>query len=70
MQTHLDVWYEIQWSTIGEDDWYSANTSADTIESARVKLAEHVEPKPGRAPLTTIEFRIVKVTRTEETLNA
>lgn len=59
MRNITEFWYEIQYSTRGEDDWYSANTSADTIEGARRKLAEF-KPSP------TMEFRIVNVTRTEE----
>lgn len=54
-----EIWYEIQYSIHGEDDWFSANTSADTIESARKRLTEF-----GTRP--TIDFRIVKVSRIEE----
>lgn len=54
------TWYEIQYSPRGEDDWFSFDGSYDTIESARKKLATR------DTHASAFEFRIVKVTRTEE----
>lgn len=62
MITDTQVWYEIQYTTRGENDWFSQGKQSDTADAAREYLA-------GRRPMASLEYRIVKVTRTEETLD-
>ncbi len=59
MTPHTTVWYEIQYSVHGADDWFTTKATADTQEAARVKL----DAFPVRQ---SVEYRVVKVTRVEE----
>lgn len=53
----LEIWYEIQWSYRGADDWFSTASTADSIEGARKNLL-------GRTP--DFDYRIVKYSLSEE----
>ena len=43
-----EIWYEIEYSVRGANDWFSANASADTIEKIRQKLAEMAAHESGQ----------------------
>lgn len=60
---YSETWYELQSSQRGANDWFSINESADTLEAAFQKLA-------NRTHYPQFEYRIVKVTRTEEPCNS
>jgi hypothetical protein len=58
---HTEVWYEIQYSPKGENDWFASGMAArsDTIEGARKQL-RYCQAK------WLHDYRIVKKTLTEE----
>ena len=60
---HTEVWYELQWSVKGTDDWFTTASAADTRESAKSKLTEY---KLNGSP--DLDYRIIKKTLTEEPL--
>ncbi len=61
MTPHTEVWYEIQYSFAGEDDWFASGMESDSLAGARKKIAA-IPVRVG------IEHRVVKVTRSEETI--
>lgn len=61
IDSYTEVWFEIQWSKQGADDWFSASgTSADSIDSARERLAHCIKHN------AEFDFRIIKKTLAEE----
>ncbi len=57
----LETWYEIQYSLIGADDWYSSGKTLESERSARVHLSEMWHSNEH-------EYRIAKKTVTEEVM--
>ncbi len=54
-----ETWFEIQYSKISEDDWYSCGGTFESIENAQLRLIEMYQP-------TSYKYRIAKKTLTEE----
>lgn len=59
------TWYEIQYSHKDANDWYATNNHADTIETAKNKIANIKSVRVNDA----FEYRIVRKTLIEETVN-
>lgn len=62
METNKEVWFEIQYSGQGADDWFSNGETYDKIESAQREMAELKQ----RRELQNFEYRIVRKTLVEE----
>ena len=56
-----EVWFEIQYSRKGQDDWYASSWNADTLEAARTRTKE-------QSAHDGFDTRIVKITTTYEIL--
>jgi len=56
-----EIWYEIEYSVRGANDWFSSSTSADAVYGIQRKLAEMTAQE-------CLEFRAVKKTLTTEVL--
>lgn len=59
IDTYTEIWYEIQLSAPGTDDWFTSTETADTESSIRTKQALMVAVTDG-------DTRIVKKTLIEE----
>jgi hypothetical protein len=65
---HVEVWYELEYSSPGADDWFSSNDKADTSHSIAEKLVmlqrsnKSVEWRAVRKILTT---DVLEITSTD-----
>ena len=55
------VWYAIEYSLAGADDWFKSSSSADTLEGARIALDAAKRSWAG-----SLDLRMVKCTLSEE----
>lgn len=57
-----DIWFELEYSARGANDWYASNETATTEADIRAKLAHH------RAIPFGHDYRVVRKTLTTEVL--
>ena len=53
-----EVWYDVEYSIAGADDWYTSNNRADTVPAAMALMANL------KSVADNLEFRVVEKTLT------
>ena len=61
-----EVWYEVEYSNAGEDDWFSTGSHFDNRNSAFV----HLTITKINRRLHGLDYRVVKVTVTRKAVAA
>ncbi len=59
------VWYELEYSRVGDNDWYASAITADTEEQAKRQMGEAATAATGHA-VDGYEYRVVRKRLTAE----
>jgi hypothetical protein len=64
--TDTEVWYALEYSRKGEDDWCAVSGTHDTPERAKERMAGLVRQRSEYPSAIKFEFRVVRKTLTSE----